>query len=209
MVQEIMMEITERQAKIHRFVQVFQQKHGIPPSFEDIRRGLGLSSKDMVSRELKALEAAGLISRRGKIARSTLAAGRTLVSVPLLGRIVAGYPLPIPDDPSDHDEHISVSRELVSGHDEVYALQVDGYSMIDALVNDGDIVILNAQNVAADGDMVAVWLEGEGATTLKHFYHEGGQIRLQPANPTMPALHFAPKEVEVQGRVLAIIRRSI
>jgi repressor LexA len=203
------MEITERQAKILRFVQAFQQKHGIPPSFEDIRRGLELSSKDMVSRELKALETAGLISRQGKIARGTLAAGQALVSVPLLGRIVAGYPLPIPDDPSDHEEHISIARDLVGGYKDVYALQVEGYSMIDALVNDGDIVVLSAQNVAEDGDMVAAWLKSDGATTLKRFYREASQIRLQPANPTMPPLYFAPKEVEIQGKVLAVIRRSI
>lgn len=203
------MEITERQARIHRFVQVFQQKHGIPPSFEDIRRGLGLSSKDMVSRELKALEAAGLISRQGKIARGMSAAGPMWVSVPLLGRIAAGQPLPIPDDPSGHDEHIAVAPDLVGGHHDVFALQVEGYSMIDALVNDGDIVVLNAQNVAQDGDMVAVWVKQSEATTLKHFFHEGSRIRLQPANPTMPPLYFAAREIEVQGKVLAVIRRSI
>jgi len=91
--------------------------------------------------------------------------------------------------------------------DGLFALRVRGDSMIDAMVNDGDIVILKPQYEAKNGDMVAVWLRND-TTTLKHFYNEGARVRLQPANPTMDAIYVNPEEVQVQGRVLMVLRQT-
>jgi repressor LexA len=91
--------------------------------------------------------------------------------------------------------------------DELFALRVNGDSMIDAMVKDGDIVVMRKQQTANNGDMVAVWLRN-GTTTLKHFHHEGTRIRLQPANPTMDAIYAAPEEVQVQGKVMMVVRQT-
>jgi repressor LexA len=210
--------ITERQHKILAFITAFREEHGLAPSFEDIRKGLGFSSKDLVSRELEALSKAGYVTRTRNVARSLCVTARygapghvsRIVSIPLLGRIVAGEPIRLPDTydaPFGPGEHVDVAEGMIGKAEGVYALQVQGHSMIDALVDDGDIVILKAQCMAENGAMVAVWLRNE-ETTLKRFYHEGDHIRLQPANRTMPPLYFRPADVEIQGIVLSVIRRS-
>src|SRR5205807_2147927 len=103
--------------------------------------------------------------------------------------------------------------DIIRDQPGVYALHVQGTSMVDALIGDGDVVIMKYQNTAENGDMVAVWLKEEKATTLKHFYLEdsgergkAARIRLQPANPTMPAMYYDPDQVEIQGKVLVVIR---
>jgi repressor LexA len=97
---------------------------------------------------------------------------------------------------------------MVGGRPNVYGLRVKGTSMIDALVNDGDIVLMEASTTADNGDMVAVWLKREQEATLKRFYQEGGRIRLQPANEAMAPIYTDPANVEVQGKVLGAIRSS-
>jgi repressor LexA len=91
---------------------------------------------------------------------------------------------------------------MTKGRDNVFALRVKGTSMIDALVNDGDLVLMEQTNAWDDGDMVAVWLKDRQETTLKKIYHEGARIRLQPANATMDPIYVPAEEVEVQGKVL-------
>jgi repressor LexA len=102
---------------------------------------------------------------------------------------------------------VEVTEDMTGGKEQVYALQVKGTSMIDALVNDGDIVIMEATSSANDGDMVAAWLKREGEATLKRIYTDNGRIRLQPANATMKPIYTEPENVEVQGRVLTTISR--
>ena len=102
---------------------------------------------------------------------------------------------------------LEVSPELVRGRANVYALRVQGTSMIDALINDGDIVLMEASVAAAEGDMVAAWLRAEQETTLKRFYHQGDQIRLQPANQELRPIYTPADNVEVQGRVIGVLRR--
>ena len=134
-----------------------------------------------------------------------------LVRLPLLGRIVAGEPVPVPS--SDFalmgDETIEVSRDILGDLEGLYALEVEGNSMVDALVHDGDIVIMQHQKRVENGEMAAVWLHGEGEVTLKHFYQEeDGRVRLQPANPTMAPIYVDdPSRVEVQGKVVMVIRK--
>ena len=104
-------------------------------------------------------------------------------------------------------EALILTRDIVPEQADLYALKVRGTSMIDAMVNDGDIVVMKKQAVARDGDMVAVRLLDRDETTLKHFYHEAGRVRLQPANPTLRPIYAHPANCEIQGRVVAVIRQ--
>jgi repressor LexA len=138
-----------------------------------------------------------------------------LLHIPIAGRIVAGSPVPVPaSDFSyyDADSMVDVARSLLpakeKGSSDLFALEVQGDSMIDAMVNDGDIVIMKPAREARNGEMVAVWLNDRDETTLKYFYMENGRVRLQPANPTMlPIFVEDPSVVQIQGKVVMVIRK--
>jgi len=208
------MALTERQQEILDYVRRFLRENEYPPSIREIMHALRISSTSVVNYNLNALAREGKISRNRELARGIRlveSAGaprslRELVRVQLVGRIVAGEPLPVPDS-AYADEYIELTREILPETDQVYALQVSGESMIDALVNDGDIVILRHGAEARNGDMVAAWLKDEKATTLKRFYLEGDRVRLQPANPYMDPIYTPASNVEVQGKVIMIIRQ--
>ena len=212
--------ITERQKKVYQFILDFCQEHGMPPTHEEIRRALNLSSKDMVSRDLQALAEAKLITREKKVARGlrvvaekerTCSENR-MIAVPLLGRIAAGRNFRLPDGdapPFGYEDSITVTTDISGKYQDLFALEVEGNSMIDALVADGDVILVRPQRMAENGDMVAVWIRSSEETTLKYFYHEGDRIRLQPANQTMEPWYVAPEDIEVGGKVVAVIRRSI
>ena len=131
------------------------------------------------------------------------------MTVPLVGAIAAGSPIPMPPDtlPPGYEE-VAVTEAQTRGRPNAFALRVQGTSMIDALIDDGDIVILEPAKSCDDGDMVAVWLRDENETTLKKFFHEGERVRLQPMNSAMDPIYTSPDNVEVQGRVLSSIRLS-
>ncbi len=138
-----------------------------------------------------------------------------LLRIPLLGRIVAGSPMPVPSSDFsyfDAESMVDVAASLLpsreKGSSDLFALEVQGDSMIDAMVNDGDIVIMRPTREARNGEMVAVWLNDRDETTLKYFYLENGRVRLQPANPTMQPIYIDdPSTVEVQGKVVMVIRQ--
>ena len=137
-----------------------------------------------------------------------------MFSVPVIGRIVAGEPVPVPSSDFnyfDSETGIDIARSLLPPKEkteDLFALEVQGDSMIDAMVNDGDIVIMRPVTQANNGEMVAVWLADRDETTLKYFYLEGGHVRLQPANPLMkPIIIDDPTHVQVQGKVVLVIRR--
>ena len=129
--------------------------------------------------------------------------------MPGVGQIVASEPVPIPDDPyfSD-DDMLEVTGDMLRGADvaDTFALRVKGESMIDAMVSDGDIVILLRQDTANNGDMVAVWLSERGETTLKYYHPEGERVRLQPAHPHMDPIYVAASQCRIQGKVLSVLR---
>ncbi len=129
-----------------------------------------------------------------------------VLAVPFLGYIAAGTPINVEAFPGN--ETIEINRALF-GRDisDLFALKVQGTSMIDALINDGDTVILKHQERVENGQMAAVWLINEEETTLKKVYYEGKQVRLQPANPTMNPIHVAADDIQVQGKVVLVIRR--
>jgi repressor LexA len=211
--------ISKKQRKILEFVAEHIDENGYPPSMREICAATGISSTSVVSYNLDRLEEAGYIFRDREVSRGMRLADSDrsgvmadpLVRLPLLGRIVAGEPVPVPS--SDFalmgDETIEVSRDILGDLEGLYALEVEGNSMVDALVHDGDIVIMHHQKRVENGEMAAVWLHGEGEVTLKHFYQEAdGRVRLQPANPTMAPIYVDdPSRVEVQGKVVMVIRK--
>jgi repressor LexA len=154
---------------------------------------------------LKRLQDAGYIRRGREVSRAIEVLGsrrRRTTAVPILGSIAAGQPIPVPEDTADWEDTIDLTDELLQGKRDVFALRVKGDSMIDALVNDGDIVVLERADSARDGDMVAAWIKSEETTTLKKFYKEGQRVRLQPANSTMSPIYVDARDVEVQGKLV-------
>ena len=208
--------LSAKQQKILEFLRQFIRDKDYPPSIRDIQIGCNISSTSVVDYNLKALERMGHIRRDREVSRAIElldGSGRRpqTIPVPIIGTIAAGEPIPVPSEDTwssiDYDNMVEVTEGETRGREHVYALRVKGTSMIDALVNDGDIVIMEATNSARDGDMVAAWLKREGEATLKKFYREDNRVRLQPANITMKPIYTEPDNVEVQGRVLAM-RRS-
>jgi repressor LexA len=228
----------ERHKKILEEFERFQTKNGYPPSIREIGKLAGISSTSVVNYYLDQLEEEGFIERdrnvsRGirlvrpfsgtantaaeqliQTARGMKQVVEDLLHVPIVGRIVASEPVPIP--PSDFSYYdaesmIDVARSLLPAREkgeDLFALEVQGDSMIDAMVNDGDIVIMKRSQEARNGEMVAIWLLGVDETTLKYFYKEGNRVRLQPANPTMKPIYVDnPADVQIQGKVVMVIRQ--
>ena len=203
--------LSPRQQKILTFTRRFIDEKEYPPSIRDIQVGCAISSTSVVDYNLKALERMGYIRRDREISRAIElldGSGRRVrsVAVPLVGRIAAGQPIPVPEGSVAYDEAVSVTPDMTGGRENVFALRVKGTSMIDALINDGDIVVMEQTDTAQDGDMVAVWLKKEEEVTLKKFYREGDQVRLQPANEALPPIYTDASNVEIQGRVLSLFR---
>lgn len=211
-------QLSEKQQAILDFVRTFLDENSYPPSIRDIQAGCNISSTSVVDYNLKGLERLNLIRRDREVSRAIeLLDNRrsirrsNIVEVPLLGTIAAGQPIPVPSTDSfapDMSEMIEVSERVTRGRDHVYALRVKGTSMIDALINDGDIVFLESTDHADNGDVVAAWLKQEQETTLKKYYHEGDRVRLQPMNATMAPIYSAADNVAVQGR-LVYVERSV
>ncbi len=206
--------LSDKQQRILDFLRSFLLEKDYPPSIRDIQQGCEISSTSVVDYNLKRLEERGYIRRDREVSRAIeLLDGtgrrRGSMTVPLVGAIAAGSPIPMPPDtlPPGYEE-VPVTEAQTRGRSNAFALTVQGTSMIDALIDDGDIVILEPTQSCDDGDMVAVWLRDENETTLKKFFHEGSRIRLQPMNSTMDPIYTAPENVEVQGRVLSSIRLS-
>ncbi|MBN2462016.1 MAG: repressor LexA [Dehalococcoidia bacterium] len=202
--------VSETRQRILKFIRGFIEERGYAPTVRDILKGCNISSTAVVQHHLNILEREGHIHRDPEIFRSIqLLDRKNVVKVPLLGSIAAGEPIPVPDLGTWKNEAIDtleLTDELTQGK-EVYALKVKGFSMIDALIDDGDIVLIEATNTADDGDMVAVWLKDKQEVTLKRLFQEQQMIRLQPSNAQMEPLYVNPKNVEVQGRVVGVIRK--
>jgi repressor LexA len=199
--------LSGKQQAILSFIQDFIRKHDYPPSIRDIQDGCGISSTSVVDYNLKALERLGHIHRDREVSRAIELVGRVRMhTVPVVGQIAAGQPIPVPSADTwgaqDFEEAIEVTDQMTKGKDNVFALRVKGTSMIDALVNDGDLVLMEPTSAWNDGDMVAVWLKDREETTLKKIYREGPRVRLQPANTTMEPIYVDAQNVEVQGKVL-------
>lgn len=207
-------QLSRRQQDILGFIESFTDDRSYPPTIREIQEGLGISSTSVVDYNLKVLEQRNLIHRNRNISRGIEVIGRPtgrrgIVSIPVIGRIAAGEPIPVPDDvaSAEYADTIDLGADVLGGKAEgLFALRVRGHSMVDALINDGDVVVLRQQNVCENGDTVAVWLREERETTLKKFYLEGERVRLQPANVTMEPIFTNTANVEVQGKLVTVLR---
>jgi repressor LexA len=212
--------LSERQRRILDYLQDFTVKSGYPPSIRQIGKAVGISSTSVVNYNLNRLVEEGYLDRDQKVSRGIrltdklMKASGTLgdiVRVPLVGRIFASEPVPMPGTDSPiygADEAIEITRDLVSSGEDLFALEVKGDSMIDAMVSEGDIVVMKREPTWSNGDMVAVWLKDREETTLKYIYREGNHVRLQPANPNMEAIMIEnPEIIEVQGKVMLVLRQ--
>lgn len=211
------MALSERQQKMYDFIHKFSRDKGRPPTIREIGSQVGISSTSVVNYNLNILAREGLIHREKEVSRGLRVVrsdGRPgsdwdSVQIPLLGRIAAGSPIPVPGEglTKFDGETLSLTRDIIQEQEGLFALKVRGDSMIDALINDGDIVVMKKQETAENGEMVAVWLREEKETTLKRVYRDKKQVRLQPMNPTMKPRYEHPDNVQVQGKVLLVIRQ--
>ncbi|MDP3879709.1 MAG: transcriptional repressor LexA [Dehalococcoidales bacterium] len=208
--------LSPRQQKIIDFTRRFWADRGYPPTVRDIVNGCNISSTSVVDYNLNILERQGHIRRHSGVSRGIELLSRHLsprdsLQVPILGQIAAGRPIPVPApdtwDTIASSETMEVPADLIRNKSGVFALKVRGSSMVDALINDGDIVLMQPVNVVENGEMAAVWLKSEKEVTLKKVYREPGRIRLQPANSRMRPIYADPDNVEIQGRVISVIRQ--
>lgn len=221
--------LSERHMKILTLLEKYNDK-GYPPSIREIGEQTGITSTSVVNYYLEQLEKWGYIERDRRISRGLrvvpdmlaslgIAAAETvndLFRIPIAGRIVASAPAPVPASDFnyyDAESSVEIARSLLPTRntDGLFALEVQGDSMIDAMVSDGDIVVMrrvNSNAEAKNGDMVAVWLPSKDETTLKYFYKENNGYRLQPANPTMQPIYINKNEgLEIRGKVVMVIRK--
>jgi repressor LexA len=209
--------MTERHRKIIEYLNE-RMSTGYPPSIREIGEAVGITSTSVVTYYLKQLTELGLIERDAKFSRAvrlTDPISRDMIKVPILGPIAAGLPMLVPETGvtyiANEINGVDVARSLLPKNEkgnQLFALKVQGESMIDAMINDGDIVILKSTVEAKNGDMVAIWLPNKDETTLKYFFKEKDQYRLQPANPTMKPIMIDKSEpLEIKGKVVMVIRK--
>jgi len=209
--------IGERHQKILDFIASYQREHKHPPSIREIGEYCDISSTSVVNYYLDQLEKAGQLERDRKISRGMRLIGNAnpigdMLRVPVLGVIQAGEPILVPSEsPFTPEDSVEIAASMMSTKEkgkELFALQVQGDSMIDAMVNDGDIVILRPAQEARNGEMVAVWLNDRNETTLKYFYKEKEGYRLQPANPSFKPIMIKKSEaLDIKGKVVMVIRK--
>ncbi|MBM3941148.1 MAG: transcriptional repressor LexA [SAR202 cluster bacterium] len=212
-----MAKISTRQQRIIDYIKGYRREHGYAPSVRDIQIACDISSTSVVDYNLRILQREGVIRRSPDISRGLelvdddRGGAVEVVSVPIIGAIAAGAPLPVVTSDilqSEGLETVGLPPELTPRvASDLYALRVKGYSMIDALIDDGDVVVLRRTPDIRNGDMVAAWLRAEEEATLKRLYREGDHIRLQPANVQMQPIVVPATNVEVHGKVVAVIRR--
>jgi len=212
----VMKKPSQKQQQILEFLRQYLDEYRYPPSVRDIQKGCNISSTSVVDYNIRALQRLGYVRRSPDVSRGIELLGDTRnallgsVPVPLLGTIAAGSPIPVPDTGSWEGmaplEILQLPESLVGRRQSAFALRVRGLSMIDALIDDGDIVILEPVLERNNGDMLAVWLKLEQEVTLKYVFDEGARIRLQPANIQMEPMFTSPNNVDIQGRVVGVLR---
>lgn len=220
-------ELSSRQRTILRTIWSHGRRHGHPPTYREIERAAGLNSTGAVSYQVRELEQKGYLDRAEQVARGLRLTDRAralladtglavreaaaFVRLPLLGDVRAGIPAIMGHDGAtaeDADDFITVGRDALPRQlGELFALRVRGYSMIDALVSDGDTVIVQRTSDPRDGEMVVARLREEDELTLKRFYRQGEMVRLEPANPNFEPILARAANVEVQARVILIQRQ--
>ncbi|HEY4498820.1 MAG TPA: transcriptional repressor LexA [Candidatus Paceibacterota bacterium] len=197
--------LTRRQKEVLDFVKSYSKKNGYSPSLQEIQKQLKLASVSTAHFHISKLQEGGYITKQDGKARS-IAANNTgkMVRIPLLGYIAAGAPI---EAIEDRTETIAIPAEKVPRTGSLFALSVQGDSMIDENINDGDVILVKQQNTASDGDVVVALIENENAT-VKKFYRERGRIRLQPANKRLDPFFVKPSALTIQGIVVDVISEN-
>lgn len=205
------MALTKRQKQVLDFIAGFVEEHGYCPSYEEIARGLSLASLATVHKHITLLEKKSYLKRGVNQSRSLELAPKYLqdlrrlksppMEIPLLGRIAAGAPV------EAMEQRETLNFADFAGHGNTYALEVRGESMIDDHICDGDVILLERCEVVRDGDIVVALVAGS-ETTLKRFYRESADmVRLQPANSALRPILVPARNVQIQGRLLAVLRK--
>ena len=205
-----MANLRKRQQDILEFIAGFIDGHGYPPSVRDIQEGCSISSTSVVDYNLEALSKMGYLKRSKEISRGIELVGHrsNKTRIPLLGSVSAGQPLPV--FPEDHrfleDNSIEVDPSFIEEQSPVFALHVKGDSMIDALIKDGDYVVIKKIQIAKPGDTVVALINGEA--TLKRYYIGSNGIELHPRNNNYSIIHINQyDDLHIQGLVLGVIRK--
>jgi repressor LexA len=227
--------LSERHRKIMEFLTRFQDQSGYSPSIRQIGDSIGVKSTSLIDYYLNQLQQMSYIERDEHVSRSirvtkplyssvaqratevvrnTANAINDILRVPVVGRIVASAPIPVPASDLnyfDAESGVDIARSQLPAKEKVsdlFALEVSGDSMIDAMINDGDMIIMKKAQEARNGEMVAVWIDDNDETTLKYFYRENNRVRLQPANPTMGPIYIEnPERLRIMGKVVMVIRQ--
>ncbi|MDY0020094.1 MAG: transcriptional repressor LexA [Anaerolineae bacterium] len=211
-------QLTERQENILASIQESLGSNGYPPTIRELGEKIGVKSTSLITYYLEQLEALGYITRDRSISRGIRLTGQgeqipksveieqETIAIPYLGYIVASEPIAV--EALSGDETLELNRALFGRNvANLYALTVKGDSMIDALIHQGDTIILRHQERVENGEMAAVWVDDPGETTLKKVYYEGSRVRLQPANPTMKPIYVPAGNLRIQGKVVMVIRK--
>lgn len=206
-----------RRKRVLEFIQTFIEDNGLPPTVRDIQLACDISSTSVVDYNLRVLDRDGFLNRKPDVARGIELLdelGKPKGPIPkvhIVGRIAAGSPLPAfsteGSASGEEFDSIEISLALSRRYEKLYGLEVQGQSMIDSFIDDGDVVIVQPTEQADSGETVVAWLKVEEEATLKKFYPEGEQVRLQPANSQMEPIYCAADNVEVKGRVVQVIRK--
>lgn len=201
------MGLTPRQAEILTYITEYSEKRGYAPTLQEIGEKFGLSSVATVHKHISNLVEKGYLRRERRNASRDLdvvgkgQGSRGVASIPLLGTVAAGLPIEALDD----QEEINLPEEWL-GKGRTFALRVRGDSMIEEQIRDGDTVVVEARETARNGETIIALVDGD-SVTVKQYYREGAQVRLQPANPAVPVLTLAEERVRVQGVVIGVLRR--
>lgn len=218
--------LSGRQQQILDYIRSFIQDHGYPPTIRDIQRGCGVSSTSVVDYNLNVLRKRGLLDRDDRVSRGLELTGagrgrgpelvepavgrRETVAVPLVGSIAAGAPFPLPTTESwagyEAQDVVDLPQSIAGTGEKLYALRVRGDSMIDAMIADGDLVVMEQTDDAPNGATVAVRIEPDDETTLKRIYRQGATVRLEPANPLMQPIMVPAERVRILSRLVAVWR---
>jgi repressor LexA len=205
--------LSDRQNQILEFISYYIGEHDRPPTNREIGQAMGIASTGHVDYHLSVLAKKGFIEREANTSRGLRLTAvaephprRRVFHVPVIGYIAAGSPIEAISDPSDA---VELSDDFAA--EDAYALRVRGKSMIEDLIDDGDLVVVKPSQTASNGEVVVALITNSasehGEVTLKRYYREKDHIRLQPANQSMQPIIVKPSEVQVQGRVIALIRR--
>ena len=205
--------LSVKQQRILDFINEFMLENPFPPTIRDIVHSCDITSTSVVDYNLRILERKGYIARKADVSRGIRLMKKQeispettkIVQVPIVGNIAAGEPLHV-EAQTSYSDNIDVPAFLTNDKSDVFAARVKGDSMIDALVADGDLVIMEPIDNPRNGDMVAAFLEDNNEVTLKHFYLQNGVVTLKPANPLMSPITVAAEKVAVRGRVVGVIR---